>query len=101
MHEFTKEYVDFLADKLLIGLTDEENEMVRSEFEGIDESINLINEIPELDKQEPMYHCLDDFVYELRDDVAEESPDIEDLLKNSDDVLDREIVVPKVVGGEN
>ena len=45
-----------------------------------------------------MTHTLDNFVYELREDVATESPAIEDLLRNSDDTEDREIVVPKVVG---
>ena len=47
-----------------------------------------------------MTHCLDDFVVELREDVVEESIAIEDLLRNSDDTEDREIVVPRVVGGE-
>ena len=37
-------------------------------------------------------------VYELREDVAVDSVPIEDLLANSDDTEDREIVVPKVVG---
>ena len=45
-----------------------------------------------------MTHCLDDFVYELREDVAVEGLPIEDILANSDDTEDREIVVPKVVG---
>ena len=45
-----------------------------------------------------MTHALDDFEYVLREDVAEESVAIEDLLRNSDDTEDREIVVPKVVG---
>ena len=98
MSKFTKELVDTLADKLLIGLSDEENEMVLSEFEEIDANIDLINEIDGISDVEPMTHCLDDFVYELREDVAEESIAIEDLLRNSDDTEDREIVVPKVVG---
>ena len=42
MSKFTKELVDNLADKLLIGLSDEENEMVLSEFDKIDENIDLI-----------------------------------------------------------
>ena len=95
---FTKELVDDLADKLLIGLSDEENAMVLDEFEAIDANIDLINEIDGIEKVEPMTHCLDDFVYELREDVVVESVPIEDLLANSDDVEDREIVVPKVVG---
>lgn len=98
MSKFTKELVDNLADKLLIGLSDEENEMVLSEFDSIDKNIDLINEIDGIDKVEPMTHCLDDFEYVLRDDIVEESASIEDILSNSDDVEGREIVVPKVVG---
>ena len=98
MSKFTKELVDDLANKLLIGLSDEENEMVLNEFDAIDKSIDLINEIDGISDVEPMTHCLDDFEYVLREDVSEESVDIEDLLKNSDDTEGREIVVPKVVG---
>ena len=98
MSKFTKELVDDLADKLLIGLSLEENAMVLNEFDAIDANIDLINAIDGIKDVEPMTHCLDDFVYELRDDVAEESVPIEDLLANSDDTEDREIVVPKVVG---
>ena len=98
MSKFTKELVDDLADKLLIGLSPEENEMVLSEFDEIDANIDLINEIDGIKDVEPMTHCLDDFVYELREDIATESVPIEDLLANSDDTEDREIVVPKVVG---
>ncbi len=95
---FTEELVDNLADKLLIGLSKDENKMVLDEFEEIDANIDLINEIEGISDAEVMTHCLDDFVYELRDDVVEESIPIEDLLANSDDTEDREIVVPKVVG---
>ena len=45
MSKFTAEMVDNYADKLLIGLTPEENEMVLNEFDAIDESINLINKV--------------------------------------------------------
>ena len=44
-----------------------------------------------------MTHALDDFVFELREDVATETPAIEDLLKNADAVDGREVEVPKVV----
>ena len=50
--KFTKEMVDNYADKLLIGLTEEENKMVLDEFEIIDKNIDLINEIKDLDKIE-------------------------------------------------
>ena len=98
MNNFTKEVVDDLADKLLIGLTEEENKMVLDEFEVIDKTINTINEIKNIEKVEPMTHTLDDFEYELREDVVEESVPIEDLLSNCDVHSAREIEVPKVVG---
>ena len=97
MGKFTKEMVDDYADKLLIGLTDEENKMVLDEFEIIDQNINIINDIPGIDKVEPMTHTLDDFEYELREDVALESVPIEDLLANCDSYEAREVEVPKVV----
>ena len=98
MGKFTKEMVDSYADKLLIGLTPEENKMVLDEFDIIDKNLDLVNSIPGIEKVEPMTHTLDDFIYELREDVIEESIPIEDLLANSDDTTDNEIVVPKVVG---
>lgn len=98
MSKFTKELIDNYADKLLIGLTPEENEMVLNEFDEIDANLNLVNEIEGISEVEPMTHCLDDFEYVLREDVVAPSLDIKDLLRNSDVTEDREIVVPKVVG---
>ena len=98
MSKFTKEMVDDYANKLLIGLTLDENKMVLDEFEVIDKNCDIVNSIPNISDVLPMTHCLDDFVCELRDDVIEESSSLEDILANSDQVIEREISVPKVVG---
>ena len=98
MSKFTKEMVDDYADKLLIGLTPEENKMVLDEFDIIDEQINIINDIPGIKEVEPMTHALDDFEFELREDTIEESVPIEELLQNCDECSGREVEVPKVVG---
>ena len=97
MGKFTKEMVNDYADKLLIGLTEEEQDMVLKEFDVIDKNIDIINKIPNIEKVEPMTHALDDFVCELRDDVVLPSTPIEELLQNCDSYTDREIEVPKVV----
>ncbi len=97
MGKFTKEMVDDYADKLLIGLTDEENKMVLEEFDIIDEQIDIINEIEGIEKVTPMSHTLDDFCYELREDEVEESVPIDDLLSNCDDTDGSEVRVPRVV----
>ena len=96
--KFTKELVDNLADKLLIGLTEEENKLVLDEFDIIDQNMELITKIPDIEKIEPMTHTLDDFEYVLRSDEKEESIPIEKLLQNCKSHEGREIAVPKVVG---
>lgn len=98
MSKFTKEMVIDYADKLLIGLTEGESDMVLSEFETIDKNIDIINTIPDIEQIEPMSFCLDDFEVDLREDEIEESIKIEELLQNCDEVNDREIEVTKVVG---
>ena len=98
MSKFTKELVDKYADNLLIGLTDEENSLVLSEFDIIDKNMELITKIPGIENVEPMTHALDNFEYVLREDEAEESVEIDKLLQNCDDYEGREVKVPKVVG---
>ena len=98
MSKFTKEMVDSYADKLLIGLTPEENKLVLDEFDIIDAHLDLVNKIPDIESVEPMTHALDDFEYELREDVVVESTPIEDLLANAGETDGDEIQVPKVVG---
>ena len=95
--DFNEATIDKLADLLMIGLTPEENKMVLDEFEVIDKNINKINKIEGIEKAQTMTHALDDFECELREDVAIESPSIEDLLSNCDFTDDREVEVPKVV----
>lgn len=97
MSKFTKEMVDDYANKLLIGLTEEENKLVLDEFEQIDKQIDLINEIPNIENVTPMTHALDDFVTFLREDIAKPSDDIDDILANAKDIEGREIQIPKVV----
>ena len=101
MPKFTKELVDDLARKLLIGLSAEENQMVLDEFEVIDENLAKVDTFPNIKEITPMTHALDDFTFTLREDVAKPSVPIEDALRNCDDVEGREVEVPKVVGGEN
>ena len=98
MNKFTKEMIDDYADKLLIGLTDDENNMVLKEFDVIEKSMEKIANMPDIEKVEPMTHALDDFSFTLREDVVEESIPVETLLQNCDASEDDFVSVPKVVG---
>ena len=95
---FTSDMVLEYANKLLIGLTEEETNMVLEEFSIIDKNINKINNIKDIEKIEPMTHCLDRYITELREDVKEDSLDINDILSNCDSHNEREVKLPKVVG---
>lgn len=97
MSKFTKELVDAFALDLLIGLTEEENALVLQEFDEIEKNMEEIANIPDIEKTEPMTHTLDNFDFSLREDEIEETPQIEDLLRNCKSVEDREISVLKVV----
>lgn len=101
MNNFTEELVDDLAAKLLIGLNKEENKMVLDEFAIIDENLSKVAEFPNIKEVEPMTHCLDDFTFSLREDIAHDSIPIDDVLKNCEKIEGREVEVPKVVGGDN
>ncbi len=98
MSKFTKEMVDMYADKLLIGLTEEENKMVLDEFDVIEKSMEILANIPGIEDIEPMPYALDDFTFTLREDKAEKSPSIDELLQNCENTDDGFVSVPKVVG---
>lgn len=98
MSKFTKEMVDSYAKKLLIGLTDEENELVLKEFDIIENSMEAIANIKGISDVEPMTHCLDDFEFTIKEDEPLPSIDREDALRNCDVTEDCKVSVPKVVG---
>lgn len=95
---FTPEKIEKLADLLMIGLSEEEKQMVFEEFDKIDADINKINEIKNIKDIKPMTHTLDDFYCTLREDEAEESISAEELFSNCDDTDDGCVSIPKVVG---
>lgn len=98
--KFTESMVDMYADKLLIGLTREENKIVLDEFEIIDETISAVSKIPNIESVTPMSWCLDRTIDFLREDVAVESTPVDVALANSKGANECEIEVPRVVSEE-
>ena len=94
---FTKEDIIKYADKLLIGLSSEEADTILEEFSIIDKNIDQINELPGLNEIEPAFMPYDLYIATLREDIAEESVDVDEILANTKDKIGREIKVPKVV----
>ena len=99
MSNFTKEKIDKYANDLLIGLTDEERNMIQEEFDDIEASMELINKIDGIKDVEPQSYPFDMEMADLRDDNIEgEEIPIDILLRNAGSVEGREVEVPKVVG---
>jgi aspartyl/glutamyl-tRNA(Asn/Gln) amidotransferase C subunit len=99
MSNFTKEMIDNYADKLLIGLTDEERTMIQEEFDDIEKNMELINEIDDIKNVEPQSFPFDMEMTDLRSGEEEEATiPIDELLRNAGKVEGREVEVPKVVG---
>ena len=99
MSNFTKEKIDKFANDLLIGLTEEERDMIQKEFDDIEASMELINKIDGIKDVEPQSYPFDMEMADLRDDNIEgEEIPIDILLRNAGSVEGREVEVPKVVG---
>ena len=99
MSNFTKEKIDKYANDLLIGLTEEERDMIQKEFDDIEAGMEFINKIDGIKDVEPQSYPFDMEMADLRsdDEVGEEIP-IDILLRNAGSVEGREVEVPKVVG---
>lgn len=99
MSNFTKEMIDNYADKLLIGLTEEERTMIQEEFDDIEKNMELINKIDGIKDVEPLSYPYEMEMDDLRSDIEEdETIEIDTLLRNAGKVDGREVEVPKVVG---
>ena len=95
---FTRDKIIDYADKLLIGLSEEEVDLLLSEFDVINENMEMINKIDGLKEVKPLSfpQMLETKV--LREDTNVKNISTEDALKNSGDVIEDVVCVPKVVG---
>ena len=94
---FTKDIINDYADKLLIGLTEEENELLLREFGVINDNMSKINNVKGLENIEPLHFPQDLRVKEISDGKISRMIDIDDALKNCDDYIDREVEIIRVV----
>lgn len=92
-----KEDIISLADKLYINLTDEEINDFYEEFDYITESVNNICNIEGISDVPPMHMVTYKDKVELRNDEVVKTITKEEVLKNSKDVIEDNIRVPKVV----
>lgn len=97
MKTVTKEVLKTTANKLMFDMPDEQYDQLVSEFGILIKQMNLIGEIDGVDTAEPMTFPFDVTNDYLREDVATAPENKEEILKNSADVVDGQIRLPKVV----
>ena len=97
MKPVTKEVLKESANKLMFDLSDEQLDTLLNEFDVILKQMDLIGEIKGVDQAEPMTFPFEVTVDYLRDDEAKNQITREEALKNSGDVVEGQIRLPKVV----
>ncbi|MCQ2802202.1 MAG: Asp-tRNA(Asn)/Glu-tRNA(Gln) amidotransferase subunit GatC [Bacilli bacterium] len=98
MKEVNESVLQEAANKLMFSLKDDEVQRLLIEFKHIIKQMELIGEIENVDKVEPMTFPFDVTNSFLREDKTSEPLKREDALKNAKDVVDGQIRLPKVVG---
>ena len=85
------------ADKLMFEMKEEEYEILLKEFDVVLKQMDLINNIDGISLVEPASfpYKLDEVA--LRNDDTSINISLNDVLKNSNDILNDQIKVPKVV----
>ena len=98
MKKVDKDLLKISAHKLMLDMSEEQYDYLLSEFSEILKQFELIGDIPGIDEVEPMTFPFEVKTTFLREDVAEKPLSKEEALKNSGDVKDGQIRLPKVVG---
>ena len=97
-----REYMDkdtlkLLADKLMFTMNEDEYDTLKEEFNIILKQMDLIGNIPNIEKVEPLTYPFPIDSATLREDKVTEELPLEDVLSNSKSVQYNQIKLPKVV----
>ena len=92
-----KETLKVLANKLMFTMNDSEYDTLQEEFETILKQMDLIGNIKDIEKVEPLIYTLPVSNIAMREDKVCEELELDDILLNSGDNLYNQVKVPKVV----
>lgn len=85
------------ANRLLFGMSEEEFQTLLHEFDILVKQMELIGEVDGLENYSPMTFPFDASTSYLREDIAGNTLDTSEALKNAKNVKDGQIKLPKVV----
>ena len=99
MQKITRENIQDYALKLMFKMKDNEFESFEKEFDTILKHMDLIGQIENIDKIEPMTFPFKNKDAKLRLDEVKNTITPDDAIKNAKETIYDEVKVPKVVGG--
>ena len=97
MKPINKETLKLAADKVMLSIEDVEYDSLIVELQDIVKQLEQMDSIEGINDAEPMTFPFDVKVDYLREDIPETPLPREDVLKNSRDIEDGQIRLPKVV----
>ena len=94
-----KEKLQDYARKLMFEMNDEEYTTLQQEFAVILKQMDLIGQIPDIAKVEPMTFPFVTYQQELREDIESDEGvlTVSEVLENVKHEVDNQVKVPKVV----
>ena len=98
MKPVNKDILVNAAENLMFQMSDDQYETLLKEFDIILKQMSFISKIKGVDEAKPMVFPFDVTNTFLREDEFETSLPRDEALKNSKDVVDGQIRLPKVVG---
>lgn len=85
------------ANKLMFDMNDEEYKTLQDEFEIILKQMDLIGQIPDIDKVSPMTFPFPNEDASLREDEVGDYLTVSEVLENAKHQVNDQVKVPKVV----
>ena len=95
-----KEKLKSYANKLMFDMDESEYDTLQEEFKVILKQMDLIGEIPNIEKVEPMTFPFPNTDTSLREDEVGDYLTVSEVLENTTHQVNDQVKVPRVVGGE-
>ena len=97
MKPVNKQILKEVAAKLMFDMDEDQYDTLLKEFDIIIKQMEIIGTIPNVDEVEPMTFPYAETTTNLREDNVIECLDKQDVFKNTNDVVNDQIRLPRVI----
>ena len=97
MKPINKQLLKDAAKKMMFDMEEEQYDTLLKEFDLVLEQISILESIPNIDEVEPMVFPYEITTTYLREDVIEEPLTREEALRNTKEVINGQIALPRVI----